>query len=88
MQRADLAITREWLRTLVWRLAMRMMFVWRAYGPWQAALSVPRAFVANIIAIMAARAAMVIYVRHLRGGVLAWDKTRHRFPEPATGTAA
>jgi len=66
---------------LVWRLLMRMLFVGRAYGPGEALRSVPRAVVANVIAMMAARRAMVIYVRHLRGQALAWDKTQHRFPQ-------
>lgn len=69
---------------LVWRLLVRMAFVWRAYGSWQALLSVPRMLVANIIAIMAARRAMGIYLRHLRGQALAWDKTAHRFPDATT----
>jgi adsorption protein B len=68
---------------LLWRLIVRMAFVWRAYGPWQALLSVPRTFVANIIAMLAARRAIIIYIRHLRGQALVWEKTVHRFPEPA-----
>jgi adsorption protein B len=68
---------------LVWRLLVRMVFVWRAYGPVQAMLSVPRTLIANIIAMMAARRAFDSYLRHLRGEALAWDKTVHRFPDPA-----
>lgn len=66
---------------LVWRLLVRMLFVWRAYGPVQALFSVPRTLVANIVAMMAARRAMILYLHHLRGRALAWDKTAHRFPE-------
>jgi len=66
---------------LLWRLLIRMLFVWRAYGPAEALRSVPRTIVANIIAMMAARRAVAIYVRHLRGQALAWDKTVHRFPQ-------
>jgi adsorption protein B len=48
---------------------------------------VPRTIVANIIAMAAARRALGLYVRHLRGAGLAWDKTAHRFPDaPAAGT--
>jgi len=65
----------------LWRLVVRMVFVWQAYGPWEALRSIPRTFIANIIAMAAARRAMVLYVRHLRGARLAWDKTAHRFPD-------
>jgi len=65
---------------LLWRLLVRMLFVWRAYGPVEAVRSVPRTLVANIIAMMAARRAVAIYVRHLRGQALSWDKTAHRYP--------
>jgi adsorption protein B len=70
-----------WL--LAWRLLVRMLFVWRAYGVRQALLSVPRTFVANIIAMLAARRALTLYLAHLRGQKLAWDKTAHRFPDKA-----
>lgn len=70
---------------LLWRLAVRMMFVWRAYGAAEAARSIPRMIVSNIIALAAARQAMTTYLRHLRGAPLGWDKTAHRFPDdPAT----
>ncbi len=77
-----------WLNSalLLWRLALRMLFVWHAYGPVEALRSVPRAIVGNIIAMMAARRAVAAYVRHLRGDALRWDKTAHRFPDdPAPG---
>ena len=66
---------------LCWRLAMRALFTWRAYGGRQAALSFPRAFVANYISLMAARLAVARYIGLLRGGTLHWDKTRHAFPD-------
>ncbi|HEX7872014.1 MAG TPA: glycosyl transferase family protein [Sphingobium sp.] len=66
---------------LAWRIGMRMLFVHRAYGVEQALRSVPRMLVANIIAMMAARRAIVIYIRLWAGGTLRWDKTTHRFPE-------
>lgn len=66
---------------LVWRLAMRAWFTGRAYGFWQALLSLPRALVGNFIALMAARKAVWRYVVALRGRRPQWDKTHHRFPE-------
>ncbi|MBO9574650.1 MAG: glycosyl transferase family protein [Sphingobium sp.] len=66
---------------LLWRVAVRMLFVWRAYGAVEAVRSVPRMVVSNIIALAAARRAMTRYVRHLRGQPLDWDKTAHRFPD-------
>ena len=66
---------------LVWRLASRALFTGRAYGWGEAAWSLPRAFVGNLIALLAARRAMVAYVRSLRGTALIWDKTRHVFPD-------
>jgi len=65
---------------LAWRLMVRMLFVWRAYGWGEALRSIPRAIIANVIAMMAARRAVMLYWRHLRGQALAWDKTQHRFP--------
>lgn len=66
---------------LLWRLAMRAVFVWHAYGPGEALRSVPRTVVANIVQMMAARRAVTAYLRHLRGEKLVWDKTAHRFPD-------
>lgn len=68
---------------LFWRLAVRAAFVGAIYGPTEALLSVPRSFVANIIAIMAARRACIAYIRHCFGAPLAWDKTMH-YNIPAT----
>jgi adsorption protein B len=66
---------------LGWRLAMRAWFTGRAYGPWQALLSLPRALVGNFIALIAARKAVWRYAVALRGRRPRWDKTHHRFPE-------
>lgn len=66
---------------LFWRIAMRMLFVHRAYGRGEAFRSIPRMFLANIIAMMAARRAILIYIRLWAGGALHWDKTVHRFPD-------
>ncbi len=62
---------------LLWRLALRSHFTARWYGWRQAALAVPRAFVANIIAMLAARRAIMLYWRMLRSGNVIWDKTDH-----------
>ncbi|MEE9433233.1 MAG: glycosyl transferase family protein [Sphingorhabdus sp.] len=67
---------------LIWRMGIRLAFVARLYGFRQGLLSIPRTFVANIIAIMAARRAFIGYLRHLFGAELGWDKTEHgHFPE-------
>lgn len=67
---------------LLWRLVVRACFVGRVHGKGEALLSIPRTIVANIIAIMAARRAVICYLRHLFGATLGWDKTAHRhFPD-------
>lgn len=72
------------LGLLVWRTGMRALFVNRAYGWRQAIMSVPRAIIANYIAILAARRAIFLYARSLRGQPLRWDKTQHSFPDLKT----
>lgn len=62
---------------LMWRLAIRGHFTARWYGWRQGMLSVPRAFVANVIAILAARRAVVQYWRMIQSGQVVWDKTEH-----------
>lgn len=66
--------------TLVWRLLVRAACTGWNHGWTEALWSLPRAFVSNIIAVMAARRALVAYTASLRGARLAWDKTRHRIP--------
>ncbi len=73
---------------LGWRLLVRAAFVWRAYGAIEALRSVPRTFIGNVIAMMAARRAVTLYIRHLRGTALVWDKTAHRFPDQAVEPGA
>lgn len=64
-----------------WRMAMRAIFSGMAYG-WAFGLgAIPRTLIANIIAMMAARRAMFLYLQSLLGKPLTWDKTHHRFPE-------
>lgn len=65
------------LAFVFWRLGVRAGFVAMLYGPKEAILSIPRSFISNIIAIMAARRACVNYVRHCLGAPLNWDKTAH-----------
>lgn len=91
----DKAIVSEGMRLLlamgavmlVWRLGMRSLFAGRCYGWREAAWAAPRAFVANIMAILAARRALVIYWRMLRSGEVVWDKTEHRESDMATELA-
>jgi adsorption protein B len=62
---------------LFWRLFVRAGFVAALYGPKEALLSIPRSVITNIIAIMAARRACMVYARHCFGVPLRWDKTAH-----------
>ena len=72
---------------LGWRLCVRAGFVGVMYGAYEAMLSIPRTFVANIIGIMAARRACAAYIGHMFGGHLTWDKTKHQHfpPVPVSG---
>lgn len=64
-----------------WRMAMRAIFSGMAYG-WAFGLAaIPRTFMANIVAMMAARRAVILYLQSLIGKPLTWDKTQHRFPD-------
>ncbi|WP_308421030.1 hypothetical protein [Novosphingobium endophyticum] len=65
------------LASLLWRGTCRMVFTAREYGWTEGMRAVLRMPVANIIVIMAGRRALARYVRTLRGGAIAWDKTRH-----------
>lgn len=73
---------------LAWRLAMRAHFVGRRCGWREGVRSIPRAVVANLIALLAARRALFRYLAMLRGAQPRWDKTAHHFPEPSGGAAA
>jgi adsorption protein B len=64
-----------WL--LGWRLLMRASFTAAAYGWKEGLRSIPRTIVANIIAVLAARRALLL---HSAGGATKWDKTHHIFP--------
>ncbi len=75
---------------LLWRVAMRCHFTARWYGGREALFAVPRAFIANVIAILAARRAVLLYWRMLRSGEVLWEKTDHWDGEalPAARTIA
>lgn len=75
------------LASMIWRIAMRFAFTTREYGVAEGLRSIPRMFVANIIAIMAGRRALASYMRTLRGAAVVWDKTEHSH-HPATAQAA
>lgn len=64
-----------WL--LAWRLLMRACCTSVAYGWREGLRSVPRMLVANFIAILAVRRALLI---HAAGGARRWEKTQHIFP--------
>jgi len=68
------------LGLLVWRLAMRTGFVTRTYGWREGLRSVPRVIVGNAIAMLAARRALMTYLKLRRTGTAAWDKIAHFFP--------
>lgn len=65
---------------LGWRMAMRFLMVTRVYGWGEGLRSIPRTIVANAIAMMAARRAVVRYAGMAHEGRVAWDKTAHVFP--------
>ncbi len=68
---------------MLWRLCVRAAFVWRIYGWKSALISIPRSIVSSVIAIIAARRALVSYVGLCIGQKLVWDKTDHaHFPVP------
>ncbi len=60
-----------------WRILWRFGFTFREYGAVQATMAVFRIPVANIIAIMAGRRAVMAYLHTLRGKAIRWDKTSH-----------
>lgn len=68
------------LAMLVWRLAMRFGFVTQAYGWREGLRSIPRVVISNIIAMLAARRAVLRYLSIRKNGHTSWDKTAHAFP--------
>lgn len=67
---------------MLWRLAARCYWSTRAHGWRQGLLAIPRTFLANIIAMLAARRAIMLYLRQLQSGTVIWEKTLHQFPAP------
>ena len=63
--------------SFAWRAVWRFAFTAREYGWSEGLRSVLRIPVANIIAIMAGRRALMEYLRTLTGQRLQWDKTEH-----------
>ncbi|MXO66543.1 glycosyl transferase family protein [Altererythrobacter endophyticus] len=63
--------------SFVWRAFIRFIFTAREYGFSEGLNAVLRIPLANLIAIMAGRRALMAYFRALGGGKLSWDKTRH-----------
>jgi adsorption protein B len=65
------------LASVVWRSAMRFAFTAREYGGVEGLRAVVRLPHANVIAIMAARRALVAYAASLFGVRPRWEKTTH-----------
>lgn len=72
---------------MLWRLTLRAICTGRSYGWVQGARAMPRLLVCNVIAMLAARRAIGIYIRQLAGNAVVWEKTRHRFPLTGRGDA-
>ena len=62
---------------LAWRILMRATFTASVYGFGEGLLSIPRLFVGNLIAVLAAARALSM---HIGGGPKRWEKTQHIFP--------
>ena len=73
---------------LAWRLTMRIVCTAHAYGWREACWSLPRFFVGNLVALVAAPRALHRYLRLLRGEALIWEKTAHVFPDEAVAASA
>ena len=65
---------------LIWRLFVRGLCVRLHFGWRAAARAIPRIFISNIIAVMAARRAVQHYRQMRQTGEITWDKTTHRSP--------
>lgn len=85
-------VTLQWLLALNllllgWRMTLRVHFTARHHGWREGMFAVPRAFVANIIAMLAARRAVLLYWRILQSGEVIWDKTDHSEADDAVAEA-
>ncbi|MEO6387870.1 MAG: glycosyl transferase family protein [Croceibacterium sp.] len=65
------------LAAFAWRALVRFAFTAREYGWREGLFAVARIPLANVIAIMAGRRALVAYVASLFGAQPQWDKTYH-----------
>lgn len=65
---------------MIWRLVFRFYWSTRAYGWRQGLRAIPHALICNVIMMIAAKRAVGIYLKQLRGAAVVWDKTEHRFP--------
>ena len=63
--------------SFAWRVVWRFGFTAREYGWAEGLRAVVRIPVANVIAIMAGRRALMAYARALAGQMPQWDKTHH-----------
>ncbi len=63
--------------SFVWRVAWRYGFTAREYGGAEGLRAIVRIPLANVIAIMAGRRALMAYARALTGQMPQWDKTHH-----------
>jgi adsorption protein B len=73
------------LGLLAWRMAMRFGFTARLYGWREGLRAMPRAAVANLVAILAAASALSRYCAARRTGETRWGKTAHIFPSALAG---
>jgi bacteriophage N4 adsorption protein B len=65
------------LISFVWRATFRFAFTAREYGWAEGCLAVLRIPVANLVAILAGRRAIMAYLGTLRGAKVHWEKTIH-----------
>jgi adsorption protein B len=86
----DFVASLLWLNIamLLWRFLVRTAIVARVYGWREARWVIPRMFVGNFIALIAARRAVTLYLAMLAGSKPRWDKTEHRFPDDVEQAAA
>ncbi|MGV3730128.1 MAG: glycosyl transferase family protein [Sphingopyxis sp.] len=86
------SLAMQWLLALnalllCWRMGMRVHFAARDHGWREGLFALPRAFVANVIAMLAARRAVLLYWRILQSGEVIWDKTDHSEADAAVADA-
>ena len=79
VQRSPLLQAMMWITVfgLAWRALFRFGFTTAEYGLAEGLRAVVRIPLANLIAILAGRRAVVNYVRGLLGETVVWEKTRH-----------